>query len=426
MTEALLHLVSDPDDAIDGLRLVESLVEVDTHRVLVRLTPGGYGLRSLSADIAESLGRRSRTYPIARSDAESWAQLAAWLIAEEINEIFVVRAHLMSTPQCERLIGLACVSGARLWLVAQADPLPLAMRRAATLWPMERFSMNEFQEKWQGTLDATRAKSSTSQRSEPPLFPEVPHDDFSTFWHSARALLEPDDFAVFDRKFREALQETRRWIRTHGSSLDEESVAAFLRALLGRVGDRNEALTTLRAAQVALFTKWVYVKADIDRLVGGLFSAPPRCLSNEAASRLRSLPHAREAALAAVALATPLEPAQIQALRLNSVSVDGAKVVRRDMQYAIPPSGAQLLRAHRLTRLFHGARERDQLFGYSRERDRGELTQKGIRALMRTVSRETGLFLAPHWTSRGDESARRWIARRGITVRHLSPKAVTP
>jgi Arc/MetJ family transcription regulator len=421
-----LYLVSDPSDDVSHLRFVESLVSADRRRALVRLSPMPVSLRSkssmqsLNADIARALGRDADSARVARSDVEGWANLAAWMVADGIEELFVFRAHYLGVHHCERLIDLASLSGARLWLLAQTGPLLPVMRKATRLWPIESLAVDEFKRRWECTCAlAHRSTTPSLQRASPSLlFPEVPRDDFFTFWDSARTLLDPSDFVVFDEVFQEVLKRTRFWMRTTNFTPDEECVAEFLRGLMRETGDRNMALTRLRAAQTAFFEEWVFVKADFDRLIGGLFATPPTELSDEAALRLRRLPQARDVALATVALATPLEPAEVQMLTMRNVSADGSRIDCEDARYEIRPHGARFVRAHRLVRLFGGAGPDDQLFCYTHG-DQADVYTKRVLAALSAVSRETGLFLAAHWTRRGHETARKWILRRGITVQPL-------
>jgi hypothetical protein len=413
MTRTHLHLVSDPADDIEHLRLVEGLVADDPKRVLIRLTPSGDSMRSLYADAAEGLGRRLG-YQIARSRVEAWLQIAAWLIADEIEDIFVFRAHQLQVDLCECLIDLANLSGARMWLLAQMDPLPEMMREVTALWPMESLSAKGFDEKWR-------------QPACPPAPPQdvavhfdVPEDEFYTFWDTAQEVLEPDAFAAVDRVFQDGLMRTRSWLRSAVSS-DEESVAVHLRSLISEAGDRNVALIRLRGAQAALFDDWILVKASFDQLTDGLFfTNPPMGLSNDAASRLQLVTNASDAALATIALATPLELAQVHGLRFEDVAPDGSLVVSGDARYEIPSSGARFLRAHLLVRRFKGARPGDNLFGPLQDHDGSESSLTGIRSRLNTVSRKTGLAFPGQWMRRDAETSQQWIAHQGISVQRLA------
>src|SRR5947209_17287740 len=96
------------------------------------------------------------------------------------------------------------------------------------------------------------------------------------------------------------------------------------------------------------------------RILSGM--TPPTELTAEAAARLRRLHNVRDAALATIALATPLEPAEVQTLKMGDQALDGSRIVFGEVVYEIPEHGASFLRAHNLARLFQGANPEDQLF----------------------------------------------------------------
>jgi hypothetical protein len=417
-----LHLVSDPTDDIEHVHLVESLIGEDEGLILVRLTPGGESKSSLHADVAGGLGRRI-SHQMASGSVEGWLHNVAWLIADEIEDIVVLRAHQLQVDQCECLIGLANLCGANLWLLAQMDPLPPMMTDALTFWPIDSVSAAEMHNRLRQSANRRqnhRHNKLAASRAVAHRF-EVPEDEFYTFWDSAHKTLDPDELDAFDRIFDDGITRTRSWLRSN-ASIDEESVAAYLRALISEAVDRNVALTLLRSAQAVLFESWILIKASFDQLNDSLFfSNPPMGLTHEAVSRLRLIANASDAALATIALATPFELAEMHALRFENVALDGSSVVTGDTKYEIPDYATRFIKAHRLVRLFKGTSPGENLFNLSTGDNDNDLSLARIRGRLSAVSRHTGLFFAGQWMRREAETSQRWIGRQGISVQLLMP-----
>jgi hypothetical protein len=122
--------VSEPDepavtvlvDADDDAALTRALLEAHDPaggRVVVHPTPAVTSLTMLARDVLLALGRPIEDLAVQRISASgpAFKAAAAWMIADGIRQVIVLRAHLLGAAGWEQLIEMADCAGARLVLV---------------------------------------------------------------------------------------------------------------------------------------------------------------------------------------------------------------------------------------------------------------------------------------------------------------------
>lgn len=109
-------------DAADDVSVTRTLFEAHQPRgavVVVHPTPGTVSASALGADILAATGR-SISRLIAQGlggPAPLWRAIAAWLIADAVEHVVILRAHRLSTAQHQRLQQLQETAGLHLVLI---------------------------------------------------------------------------------------------------------------------------------------------------------------------------------------------------------------------------------------------------------------------------------------------------------------------
>ncbi|MGW4126135.1 hypothetical protein [Nocardia sp. NPDC004711] len=112
----------DPSDDVTITRGLLDAHDPVAGVVVVHPTPGPSGVSALGADVVAALGRsvtRLTNERVSAGDAV-WHALAAWLIADQIAHLVVLRAHRLRAPQRARLLQLRWLTGVHLVLVWHA------------------------------------------------------------------------------------------------------------------------------------------------------------------------------------------------------------------------------------------------------------------------------------------------------------------
>lgn len=114
-------------DAADDAACMQALLErhdLDGGRVVCHPRPGATW-PVLIEDLLRALGKHPRALSRERRGKDGERLLKAWLRAEPVTELVVLRGHLLDPPLLGRLAGLATEVGMVLWLVwHHHDPPP--------------------------------------------------------------------------------------------------------------------------------------------------------------------------------------------------------------------------------------------------------------------------------------------------------------
>lgn len=416
MRRSAFHVVYDESDHVDGDRFLRSLHAPDSGRLVVHASPDATTLCEVAWDVLLGLGKRPMRTGVIRNERQLWMWLAAWLVATEIESIFISRAHLLSPRRWDALAGLAAETHAELWLLVQGASLTRTQRRTLEEWPVEEWNLRRFQQRFRAcVVEARKAK----RRRTPAPFPDVPHSDFTLFRATCRRQLSKSDFARVDWEFLVTREQTERWFGMPAKT-DDEVIALYLQELM-RGTSLPRAITRIRAAQVVLRGHGILVLVDVGRLAAFAAAEHRPELTDDVARALRAHAHPRYAASACLSLALHLSPAELVGLDLGDVAADGSSVTVGGREYPVPEPGRDLVRAHRLNRLMAGAESDGPFFAAeTKERELLRMTARGMNQRLRQAATATGVFSVSHWSRSTAEAARTSLERRGIRIRRMA------
>lgn len=413
-----LHLVYDEDDDVKTAELLNRLADPASGRVVVDVTPAGRNLDWVAVDIERGLGKNPHLSGAGRNTSDRWSRIHAWLIGGQINTMVVSRIQLLDGQRLNAAITLAIACGVDLWLVAQQKPLSTELTEALEQWPMEEVAISEFRRRWRTTRP---------QRTKPVEaiahvdFPDVPLDEFVLFRSRCSELLAPEGFTRVDSTFQATAASVVEWI-DGAPAIDEESVVALVRDLIGPCRSLPEAVTRLRAAQVAFFWRRYLLKINLDYVLAAYAIEPHDDLDPAAIEKLNAYGATRYPAAAAIALGAQMSPAEIAVLDLDAVSIDPAGI-RLGGHGALPPEATALVVPHLVERLLDGASTADPLFVmHSTDKSKRDqrISDRGIERLLVQILRETGVRITAsrsYTGLRGKGDNWRW--REGISIQRI-------
>lgn len=415
-----LHLVYDKQDDVKTAAFVNDLASPADGRLVVDVTPDGRNLDWLAVDIERGLGKNPHLSGAGRDTSDRWSRIHAWLIGGQVETVFVSRIQLLDERRLAAAIGLAVACGVDLWLIAQQDPLPERMAELLAEWPFEEVELLDFRRRWRSTRPRKPATEVTTAEE---AFPTVPLDEFVWFRAACRALLAPEEFVVVDEAFQAAAASTLAWIDA-SDAIGEDEVVKLVGGLIGPCRSLNEAVTTLRAAQVAFFWRRYLLKVNLDCVLAAYAIAEQSALDEETTAKLGSYAAARYPVAAVIALGCEMSPKEIALLNLRDVSTtpEGISIAGRG---SLPPQTTRLVLPHLVERLMGGASSDAPLFVVhttnKAKRDQ-RVTDRAIERLLLCILKETGVRIthARSYTGlRGNSANWRW--REGLSIQPLEP-----
>ena len=333
-----------------------------------------------------------------------------WLLGEDVDHLFVNRAHLLDRREWESLFALTAAAGVQLWLIAQAHPLRRGLREAALDWPLQEFEFEEFAARWeeQGAPSSDQGSEQTLVDETDARFPAVPEADFPTFRAACSELLAPSDFAVVDRAYVRAFNAATAW-----GDGEAETMLRSLARHLDESRSTDEAVVGLRAAQAALLRRGWFLRVDPIELQLVKAEALTRRLDRAAIGKLRRYVHPARAGAALLAMVSGWSPGQLASLRIGDLDLDGgASVVRlKGESWTLPAGATPPARALLAQRLLEGGGAEDSLFVTGRGERLRPITTAALRWWLRRMTHEAGLSLARSWNVDADEDIR-WRARQ--------------
>lgn len=131
-----LWLVNDGHDLPAHAGFVAGLADPTSGRAIVNVTPGGRNLMWLARDVMKGLGRDVQAAGTPRNSQELWRWVICWSAAEDITDLVVDRAHLLDPRNCRRLLDLATMCRANLWLICQTAAQTRGQRELLRDWPV--------------------------------------------------------------------------------------------------------------------------------------------------------------------------------------------------------------------------------------------------------------------------------------------------
>jgi hypothetical protein len=392
-SNAKMQVVFDPSDSPECLRLVMRLACRAAGRVVCHPAPDAASSAAFAVDLLLALGKRFDAVRTEHAVRRSWQLATTWMLAEQISDLFVLRADRLSARRWQELLELARRCRLRLWLIVHRPDLRPSHHRALAATACQPLTLEQFIARW-GTAadpeerlharpDDQASAPSTTSAAQP--FPEVPGDDFPLFRAACRRLLDQLSFQLVDDVYQHSYDAADSWLGTHHAQLLQRSpeelraaesdptnlkrwlrgssrpapplaeVCALLQRLTATSSRAAETMVRLRAVQAAFFVHGFLLSM---RFGSGARVSPadlrPR-LDEAAAERLRELCTPHLPAAMVLALVTEMSPAQLCELNLGDVAADGAAVRVDGHWFTIPSYARGLVRAHLLDRAAVGA-----------------------------------------------------------------------
>ena len=448
-----VHVVFDPDDSPQCVRLVMRLACLAAGRAVCHPAPTASSSALFAIDLLVTLGKRFDAVRSEHAVRRGWPLTTIWMQAEQITDLFVLRADRLAARRWQELLDLAEGCRLRLWLINHRPTLRPGHRRVLAAGSFQVLGLDQFIARWQPALDAEGTSDparfdggvAEAELASPAPFPEVPGDEFPLFLAACRRLLDEASFAQVDLLYQDCHDAASTWLGAHlrrtprpsteelrAAGSDEADllrllrgspqppppvteVCALLQQLTTTSSSAAETLVRLRGIQAAFFARGFLLSMQ---MASGAQIGPADLrpyLDQEVGERLRALCTPLLAAAMTLALVTEMTPAQLCELNLADVAADGATVQVDGDRFAIPAYARSLVRAQLLERARQGASDTDPLFVTPRDQQRS--SPSAMVGLLGTVSRRTAVALPERhepWITTAPTA--HWLRRRGLAI----------
>ena len=422
-----VHVITDEHDTPACAHWFGRWHDVDRGRITVRVTPPA-AKSSLPRDILRSLGKRLSLPESPGQNADVWPLVALWLAAEQVRDVFVLRAHLLDEQALPALLAACDAAHAAPWLIVAGPQPPDAMMAA-----LDRLLVNPLGESGACSRVRSSKQTETDEGSPPPrrgaprsrAWPALPDDEFWSFRSASEQLLGDGDFERVDAELLVGRMIALEWIerrtRQHWARsrpLNADEVHGLLAGIHAAAACRSQALVRLRGAQTALFLAGALVRIPADALAAAT-SAAAAPLDRHTAALLRGFASPRIAAAGALAFASGQPAWCLRSLDLHSLSDDAGEVALDGRAYAMPYYARGLLRAQRDARHNEGARGADPIFrGPTDPPER--ISVRALQKILARVAATTGLAVNADPAHHGLR-APRWPLEDHVSIELLDP-----
>jgi hypothetical protein len=432
-----VHVITDEHDTPACARWFGRWHDLDHGRITVRVTPPATK-GSPPRDILRSLGKRLSLPESPGQNADVWPLVALWLAAEQVRDVFVLRAHLLDEQALAALLVACDAAQAAPWLIVAGPQPPDAMMAV-----LDRLLVNPLGESGACSRVRLFEQTETNEGGPPPrrgaprsrAWPALPDDEFWSFRSASEQLLSDGDFERVDAELLVGRMIALEWIerrtRQHWARsrpLNADEMHGLLAGIHAAATCRSQALVRLRGAQTALFLagahrrwhrdRWLLVRIPADALAAATAAAAAP-LDRHTAALLRGFASPRIAAAGALAFASGQPAWRLRSLDLHSLSDDAGEVALDGRCYAIPYYARGLLRAQRDARENEGAHEADPIF----RGPTGPPQRISVRALQKILARvaaTTGLAVNADPAHHGLR-APRWPLEDHVSIGLLDP-----
>lgn len=387
---ASVQVILDPDDSLRARRLAARAARPGV--VVCRATPQA-GPTQLARDLLRALGKRFDVADSPRRADRLWARVTTWLLADQVGQLIVLRAHLLPGESIMQLM-TAVPRATRLTLFMRAATVPPVLRQA--LIDADAYVLHIDLDRYETELPDPAPAPEPPARSR---LPTLPRDDFLFFTQACADVLDREDFNRVCDVITAARRTTDRWLDGRAAPGDpaatrpsKQGVLSFLAALT-HCKDSEEALARLRGAQIALLFDDLLVEVDGRAFVAAHATARAIArLDRRAVTLLRTYSSPVYAAAGTIALASGAGASSLARLTVAGVAAEGSEVWLGGQTVVVSENAHALVRAQLITRSAQGAQAADAFFTSHRRPDEAASTG-ALRNMLRQISEQTGLAM---------------------------------
>ncbi|MEV0498085.1 hypothetical protein AB0I84_10840 [Streptomyces spectabilis] len=382
-----LTLITDTADDVALARAARCWANPRGGRITVDPTPATLTSAFLARDILAALGRTAYAPTSGRviTAQPAWRAVACWTVVDNIHQLAVLRAHLLTPDRAEQLSVLRELTGIRLILMASGATAGESARLKAYL--AEAGLAGELEH-----LDAPAALSLFTQGAAPrpnpsrprPVRPRTSTTRFSGAAPACGAPPARRTSPDLSGQHRAGLLAARNWLSRHRATLptlpDQCDVEFFLSRLTALSPTPEHTATRIHGAQDGFAAAGLRLAVPADPAATG---GPGICtvpFTADVARRIsRAVPGPAQAAALAALLCTGAAADRLVMATVDDVHHDGSRLTLpgpfggdHDQDdspprvcYAIPTHARPYLQAARLFRQLEGAPGHFHLFSKS-------------------------------------------------------------
>jgi hypothetical protein len=353
--------------------------------------------------VLAAMGVRLDLTGAGRRHGEDLELLTAWLTAHNVQVLVIRHAtNIANLEVLDDLLHVTTTTGTDLALTCDDTVghhlIDWVTERSGTIdtthQPLLR-RLNEVRR------DATVNETDTGMGTEGPVL--LPRVDFYKFRARCRDLLTPTEFAAVDARYVHVF----RQVQANPFASVTEASTRLTEAIEGS-DHPGYALTTIRAAQAAMFTYGLLLKVNLDYFLNGVRDREHRRLTPTEVHALRAYRTPWRSA-AVLLRDADLTRDQITSLTLGNVTVDGDLT---GVNHApLLPQARLYLRAQRLFRTIHGATDADPFITEA---------ARYVAQAQRRASADLNLPRTPTHEAADSRRCDRWQTNLGVSLLPLT------
>jgi hypothetical protein len=352
---------------------------------------------AIGQSVLAAMGIRLDLMGAGRRHGENLELLNAWLSAYKVR-LLVIR-HATNTRDVDLLDDLLHVCNATgIDLALTCDD---AVGHHLIDWVRERSgdidtAPDPLLERIQTATTSVDASVPTVIDDFPMLLPRV---DFYAFRARCRDVLTPSQFALVDRLYVRVFKEVQG--DPYG---DPVEASARMTDALADTDNVGKALTTIRAAQAAMFTHGLLFKVNLGYFLTGIQDSEHRRLTPAEVRALRAYRTPWRSCVVALRDAN-LSRDAITALRFGNVTEDGD--LTGVSHLSLSDDARLYLRAQRILRTIHGAAQDDAFINEAK---------RYIGQVQRRAAVDLNLPLVPAREPSNNTRSHRWTTALGVAL----------
>lgn len=417
---ARIYIVNDHESQTRTVR-PETFTNLTRGRVGVWARPTARNSSWLAADILTAFGVLDGFNGNGRPGEANLDQVKLWARVHDVDTLYVQNAFLLPAAVLTELLETTLTVPWDIWLVGDTGYSDFVESVVTDFCRNHHRPAEQHVEPLALIELAAQADASTSTLTDVatsrPWPTHLPTDDFTTFRAACRDRLDAKDFAVVDALYVEQVANASAIARGLPSGLleREETLASWLHQQWRAAATIQQYIVTIRATQVALFTTGLFLKVDLDRLIGTAAVMPHEALrSPEPWRKLAAYAAPTRGAVCALS-AAGLTVRDLRAVNIAHVAPDGSTVQGPRGVVEVFEPARVFVRGQLLQRA--GAALDEPLFVNRRG---GPESEPQLARYLTDARRELGVAVAASLKERDPVTGSRWMTRWGLSLKDLT------